>query len=118
MKPGLIDETFPCIPAIIAQRNGAAARNALQRIAFGIAESIHDGIVRIADRRAQPDIAVFVLELDVIAVSVTKNTSLALFFFQVEKAARELLPFAKLGVDHDGRGYCRIQYETNGLGRR
>jgi hypothetical protein len=53
-----------------------------------------------------------------IAVSVTKNTSFALLFFEMEEAAGELLPFAELGVDHDGRGYCRIHYGTNGLVRR
>ena len=67
--------------------------------------------MRIAE--PMPDVAVLVLELDVLAVSVTEDAGFAFLFFQVEEAARQLLSLARLGVDHDGRGYYRIHYGTN-----
>src|SRR5579862_4578104 len=108
MKPGLIDETLPGVAAVVAERYGSAARNALQSIALGIAKAIHDGIVGIADRGAHPDVAVLILELDVIAVSVTEDAGFAFLFFQVEEAARQLFSLVELCVDHDEAGCYRL----------
>ena len=85
MKP------FQVCAAVVAQRDRSAARNAAQRIALWVTKAIHDGIIGIADGGAHPDVPIFVLELDVIAVAVPEDAGLALFF-QMEEAARQLLP--------------------------
>jgi len=117
-EDNLVDEALPGVAAVVAQRDGSAARNAREGVASGIAEAIHDGIVRIADRGAQPDVPVLVLELDVIAVPISENARLALLFFQVEESARQLFFLAQSGVDHDGRGYYRIHYVVNNVPQR
>ncbi len=118
MKPGLIDEALPGVAAVVTERNVSAARNAAQRIALRIAEAIHHGTVRIADRGADPDVPIFVFELDVISVSIPEDAGFAFFFFQVKEAAGQLLSFSELGVDHCGRGYYRIYYVADKRVRR
>lgn len=53
-----------------------------------------------------------------IAVSIPEDAGFAFLFFEVKEAAGQLLSFAELGVDHDGRRYYRNHYGANGPGLR
>src|SRR5260370_1332038 len=66
----LVDESLPGIALLVPQRDDCIFGHPAQRAPLAVAEAIDDGVVGIAHSRSAPDVAVFVLQLDVIAVAV------------------------------------------------
>ena len=67
---------------------------------------------------ASPDISVFVLELDVIAVPVAEDASLGSLVFQVEETSGYLTSLPQIAIDHHGRGYRWVHYVAGDLAER
>ena len=80
----LVDEALPGMPFFVAQRHHHLSTTPCKRAAVTVAEAVDDGIVLVADGDSEPDVAVFVLQLDMIAVTVAGHSRLGSFFFQVK----------------------------------
>ena len=93
---------------IVAQSDDSIVRNTAQRIPLGIAEPILDGVIRVAHRRAAPDVPILILELDGIAMPIAGNPRLGLLFFQMEESSRDLSLSSTICVDHGYRQYYPI----------
>src|SRR5579859_2281104 len=86
-ETGLVDGAPPGIAFFIAQRDHQPARNPDEHLSGAIPETVHSRIVVDGLRRTQPDVAVFILQLNEITVTVTRNARLGLLFLEAKVAA-------------------------------
>ena len=86
----LIDEAFPSGPTPIPQCEYGAVGDARQRAPFAVPKAINYAVIVGTRSRSEPLVPVFILQLDVVAVSVARNTGLRSFLFQVEESTRLL----------------------------
>ena len=100
----LIDESAPGLATPIPQNNAEAVGNARDSAAVGIAESVADLIVGDFLRGAMPDIAEFIAQTKMIAVTESVKAGGIGFFFKIEEPSRHLsmnpLTLKDAFVDH------------------
>jgi len=102
----LVDEALPRLALFVSQGYRRVVRYARQASPMAIPKPVNDGVVRAALGRAQPYVTVFVLQPDVVALSVTRDTGFRSFLFQVKKAAWNQFVLLLPGIDHRDSYYA------------
>jgi hypothetical protein len=84
----LLDESAPGFAAPIAQHDAKTVGDAGDGAAVSVAKGVTNRFLAHLFRRTAPDVAEFVTQAQMIAMTETVKTRAGTFFFEIEEAAR------------------------------